>query len=264
MIAVENLVKHFGSVKAVDDISFSVGKGEIFGFLGPNGAGKSTALRCMMSLLFPNSGSVEILGSPVHGSGGPFWKEVGFLDGEVRLYSSWTGEDHVRFLERLYGQKGVAEKLAKRLNFDLSLRVKTLSSGNRQKLGLLLSLLFQPKVLILDEPTNALDPILQHVVYDLILEAVDGGASVLMSSHNLSEVERICTRVGVIREGKMVAVERIDELQKKRATIFDIQFSDVVSKKQLQQYSSHIQDLGKSHFQIRAEGDVSLFLSFLS
>lgn len=227
IIEVNNLKKHFGKVKAVDDISFSVEKGEVFGFLGPNGAGKTTTIRCLMDFIRPTEGSVKILDQDAQKDAVKIKEDIGYLSGNVRLYDKWTGQTHLDFLCKLNGhKKDVAAQLIKRFDFDPTRKTKELSSGNRQKLGIIMAFMFRPKVLISDEPTNALDPLLQNEVYELINEAAERGATVFMSSHNLAEVEKVCERVGVIKEGKMVATESIISLKEKKIYSVRAHFAD--------------------------------------
>ncbi|MFA5030499.1 MAG: ABC transporter ATP-binding protein [Patescibacteria group bacterium] len=227
MLAVEvkNLTKHFGKTRAVDDISFAIDQGEVFGFLGPNGAGKTTTIRCMMDFIRPTSGSIVIVGKNAQQESVEMKKHVGYLSGYVHLYPKWTGQEHIDFIKKLNGTKDISNELITRLDFNPSLKTKDLSSGNRQKLGVIMSLMTKPEILILDEPTNALDPLLQREVYKLLLEARDQGATIFMSSHNLTEVDRVCSRVGVIRKGKMVAVEKIENMKRKRIYTIRVSFA---------------------------------------
>ncbi len=216
VIEVNGLKKQFGEVKAIDGISFGVEEGEVFGFLGPNGAGKTTTIRCMMDFLRPTEGTIKILGKDAQREGVELKEDVGYLSGQIKLVNKWTGQEHIDFLNSLNGNKAVAKQLIERLQFDPTIKTKKLSSGNRQKLGIILALMTEPKVLMMDEPTNALDPLLQQVVYELIEEASANGTTIFMSSHNLAEIDRVCSRVGIIREGKMVSTESIVELRRKR------------------------------------------------
>ncbi|MBU1166924.1 ABC transporter ATP-binding protein, partial [Patescibacteria group bacterium] len=159
VISVRKLKKHFGKTKAVDGISFNVQKGEIFGFLGPNGAGKTTTIRCLMDFIRPQEGRIEILGQDAHQNAVELKKKIGYLSGQVRLYDHWNGKEHISLVAKLNGNKDIAQKLIKRLDFDTSKKAKTLSSGNRQKLGLIMAFMTEPEVMIFDEPTNALDPL---------------------------------------------------------------------------------------------------------
>ncbi len=215
-IEVKDLRKHFGSTKAVDGISFDVRQGEIFGFLGPNGAGKTTTIRCLMDFIRPTSGSIQLLGQDSQANSVELKHRIGYLSGYVRLYDKWTGWEHIRFFQKFNSRSDSSAELIKRLDFDPTRKAGQLSSGNKQKLGILLAIMHDPKLLILDEPTIGLDPLLQNEIYKLLRERVQKGATVFFSSHNLPEVEKICTRVGIIRQGKMVAVQSIDELKEKK------------------------------------------------
>ena len=231
VIEVKDLKKHFGKVRAVDGISFNVKKGEIFGFLGPNGAGKTTTIRCLMDFIRPQEGEAKILGMDAHKDEVDIKRKVGFLSGNVKLYDKWTGAMHIKYFRKLNGKGDVADKIMKRLDFDPSRKAKEYSSGNRQKLALVLAFMFEPEVMLFDEPTNALDPILQNEVYEMIEEAVEKGTTVLMSSHNMPEVERVCDRVGIIRKGKMVAIEDMVSLKEKKIYRVTAFFKDKFDKK---------------------------------
>ena len=213
-IEVHNLTKTFGKFTAVDSISFNVEKGEIFGFLGPNGAGKTTTIRCFMDFIRPTSGSISILDLDSQKDSVGIKKEVCFLSGDVRLNDNWTGAEHFSLVENLNGKSDILSSLIEQLDFNPKIKAKTLSSGNKQKLGLILALMHQPKVLILDEPTVGLDPLLQNTIYEILRQFRQKGCTIFMSSHNLREVEVVCDRVGIIKNGKMVALETIANLKR--------------------------------------------------
>ncbi|HBL51796.1 MAG TPA: ABC transporter [Candidatus Blackburnbacteria bacterium] len=213
-ISIQNLKKYFGQTKAVDGISLDIAPSEIFGFLGPNGAGKTTTIRCLMDFIRPTSGSISILGLDSQKDSVNIKKEVGFLSGDVRLYDNWTGTEHFSLVENLNGKSDILLSLIERLDFNPKIKAKTLSSGNKQKLGLILALMHQPQVLILDEPTVGLDPLLQNTIYEILREFRKKGCTIFMSSHNLREVEVVCDRVGIIKNGKMVALETIANLKR--------------------------------------------------
>ena len=215
-IEITNLKKYFGTTKAVDDVSLAVEEGEIFGFLGPNGAGKSTTIRCLMDILRPLDGSVRILGLEARRDSVALKKRIGYLPGAIRLKDNWNGRDYIKFVRRLKACDDNSDELVRRLDFNPLIKARHLSLGNRQKLGLILAFLGEPELLILDEPTLGLDPLFQNTIYEMISEANQRGVTVFMSSHNLSDVEKICKRVGIIKEGKMVAVESISALKQKR------------------------------------------------
>jgi len=228
-IEINHLTKYFGvgkkQVKAVDDISFSVPRGEIFGFLGKNGAGKTTTIRCMMNFIRSTNGGIYLLGKDAQKDAVDLKNEVGYLSGNVTLYKNMTGYEHIEYLSNINSSKLIADVLIERLDFDPSIKAKHLSSGNRQKLGIVLALMHNPHLIILDEPTNALDPLLQQTVYDLLKEARSNGATIFMSSHNLKEVEQICDSVAIIKEGRLVATESIASLSRKHLYTVKARFS---------------------------------------
>lgn len=233
VIRIKRLKKYFGKTKAVNGISFEVKKGEIFGFLGPNGAGKTTAIRCMMDFLRPDVGSIKILGLDSHEDSEKLKSRIGFLPGEVNLYENWTGQDHIHLVEKLKGLGRVDGDLVSLLDFDPRQKAKNLSTGNKQKLGLILALMGQPELLILDEPTTGLDPLLQNSIHEVLQSEAEKGRTIFMSSHNLAEVEKICGRVCVIREGKIVAIESVSGIKKKRLYTIHVSFESEVPKEAL-------------------------------
>lgn len=230
IIKVKNLKKHFGKVKAVDGISFDVNKGEIFGFLGPNGAGKTTTIRCLMDFIRPTSGNISILGFDSHKDTVDVKKSMGYLSGSVNLYNRWTGRDHFNLVESIKGRSNILDDLVKKLDFDPKRKVKQLSSGNTQKLGLILALMHEPDVVILDEPTVALDPLLQNTIYEILEDLKKKGKTIFMSSHNLPEVERVCDRAAIIKKGKIVGIESIEKLGEKRLRKVEVRFDQKFDK----------------------------------
>lgn len=230
VIEVKNLKKYFGKTKAVDDISFEVRKGEIFGFLGPNGAGKTTTIRCMIDFIRPTAGQLSILGLDAQKDSVYLKRKIGYLSGEARLYEKWKGKEHIEFIEKIRGKSKIVNNLIKKLDFDPKITAKHLSSGNKQKLALILALMHQPEVLIMDEPTLGLDPLLQNTIYDILEKFKEKGTTIFMSSHNLPEVEKVCDRAGIIKEGKMVGIETIEELGEKRLRRIEVRFKDEYNK----------------------------------
>lgn len=226
VISIDGLRKHFGRLHAVDGVDMSVTAGEIFGFLGPNGAGKSTTIRCMMGFLRPTSGTVTIFGYDMAHDANRAKQRIGYLPGNVKLYDAWTGWEHIRFFEGARGKSRVVQGLIDRLGYDPAKPFRHLSSGNKQKLGLILALMHEPDLLVMDEPTVGLDPILQNEIYEILLEMRAKGATIFISSHNLREVERLCDRVALIREGKLVTVATIADLAQKKMHNIEIQTND--------------------------------------
>ena len=214
-LRIEGLVKDYGHVHAVRGIDLEVGRGEVFGFLGPNGAGKTTTIRCVLDLLHPTTGRIEVLGLDPRRDGVAARGRVAYVPGELRLPERLTAAELVESIGRLRGglDSSRREELATRLGLDLGRRMRDLSSGNRRKVALLLAFLTDAELLVLDEPTNGLDPLMQHEFLQLVREARDEGRTVFLSSHSLSEVQRAADRVAVLRAGKIVALGTVEELR---------------------------------------------------
>ena len=229
VLNIQNVTKQFGSKKAVNNISIELKSGEIYGFLGPNGAGKTTTIRMVMDFIRPDVGTIELFGANGPKSLAAARKEVGFLSADSALYSDWNARRHIKYLESVRGAKTEALKLAKRFNLDLGTPYKHLSSGNQQKLALILAIMHQPKLLILDEPTRGLDPLWQEEIYDILRDFRTAGGAVFMSSHNLSEVQKICDHVGIIKDGKMVASQTMDSLRKIHTHQVSAEFQDEIN-----------------------------------
>lgn len=229
-IKIKGLKKNFGRTQALRGLDFTVAKGEVFGFLGPNGAGKTTTIRCLMDFISPDSGEVKVLGLDAHKDTVALKAKIGYLPGNVRLHGNWTGKEHVAFVESIRGKSDRAQEIADRLELDLSKKFKNLSSGNKQKLGLVLALMHEPELLIMDEPTVGLDPLLQNEIYKLLEELKEKGTTIFFSSHNLPEVEKVCDKVGIIKDGKMVSVETIKGLASKRLHRVEVRFAKKVKK----------------------------------
>jgi ABC-2 type transport system ATP-binding protein len=208
-ILIQDLIKNYGSVQALRGVNLEVRRGEIFGFLGPNGAGKTTTIRCLLDLIRPNGGSLRLLGIDPQKDPVAVRARVGYLPGELHVEDNLTVEKSLRYLNALRGKKADwnhVRQLAERLNLDLKAQVKNLSKGNKQKVGVVQALMHRPELLLLDEPTFGLDPLMQKEVLRLVADARKQGATVFFSSHILSEVQEITDRVGIIRQGLVVEV----------------------------------------------------------
>jgi ABC-2 type transport system ATP-binding protein len=229
-IRTEGLTKTFGRTRALVGLDLEVGRGEVFGYLGPNGAGKTTTLRLLLGMLRPTSGRAEVLGRDCWRDAVALHREVGYVPGEPTLYPRLTGRQHVEYFLALRGghDDKPAVALAERLDLDLGRPARTLSRGTRQKLAVVLALMSAPPVLVLDEPTSGLDPLVQLEFQALIREHTAAGGCVLLSSHVLSEVERVADRIGVLRAGRLVAVERIDEMRAKSLHHVTAEFGEPV------------------------------------
>lgn len=228
-LEVTSLTKWYGSVRGVEDVTFAVEPGEIFGYLGPNGSGKTTTLRCIMGLLAPTRGRVQVLGSRIIAGRATAHARIGYLPGDFHIWPLSRAGRSLRVLSGLGGGDRAARRrkeLADRLDLDLRRRFGTLSKGNRQKVGVLYAFQHEPDVLILDEPTSGLDPIMRQVVLDLICEVARRGATVLLSSHDLSEVSAICGRAGILREGKLVELAPISKIVRSGEYRLKVWFAD--------------------------------------
>lgn len=215
VIETNRLTKYYGKARGIVDVDLTVEEGEIFGFIGPNGAGKSTTIRTLLSLLHKTSGEAKIFGLDCHQERVRILQEVGYLPGEVFYYPNMRASDLFRYSASFYKKdcsKRTAE-LAEILQLDVHKKIEDMSLGNKKKVGIIQGLLHSPRLIILDEPTSGLDPLMQKTFFDLIAAENKRGATVLFSSHILSEIQRICHRVAIIREGRIVATQRFGELQ---------------------------------------------------
>ena len=206
-IAIQGLYKSYGRVQALRGVDLEIRRGEIFGFLGPNGAGKTTTIRCLLDLIRPNDGSIRVLGINPQGDPVAVRKRTGYLPGELNMEDNLKVEGQFRYYIHLRGNQvdwGFVRQLAQRLDLDLTMPIRNLSKGNKQKVGVVQALMHRPELLLLDEPTAGLDPLMQHEVYRLLTEAQGDGAIVFFSSHIISEVEALAERVAIIRSGVIV------------------------------------------------------------
>ena len=224
-IEIKNLTKHYDKLHGIDNVSLEVQKGEIFGFLGPNGAGKSTTINTILDILRPDSGSVQILGIG-HREVKQTHRLIGYLATDMETDPTLTGKQYLSFVAALQKnvKKSYTEELAVRLKADLSIKIKHLSRGNRQKIGLIAALMHRPEVLILDEPTSGLDPLIQSEFYAILREHQAAGKTTFMSSHVLSEVQEVCSRVGFIKDGKLLQVSSLEALLEKASRQVVVRF----------------------------------------
>ncbi len=231
VIEIINLTKYYGKARGIEKVSFNVEEGEIFGFIGPNGAGKSTTIRTLLSLIYPTSGSAKIFGKDVIKEGPEIREHIGYLPSEVFYYDNMRVVDLLKYSASFYPNvnKNRIFELAEIMDLDLNKKIDDLSYGNKKKVGIVQGLLHSPKLIILDEPTSGLDPLMQKKFFDLIREENKKGATVLFSSHVLSEVQKLCTRVGIIKDGAMVKVEDIHTIKNSNYKKFNIEMKDPVS-----------------------------------
>ena len=216
VIEVTDLTKYYGKARGIIDVSFQVEEGEIFGFIGPNGAGKSTTIRLFLSLIYPTSGEAKIFGKDCIKFGPEIRQEIGYLPSEVFYYEGMKVLELLKYSASFY-EKDCTERLyelADLMELDLQRRIDDLSYGNKKKVGIVQGLLHSPKLIILDEPTAGLDPLMQQNFFNLIREENQAGATVFFSSHILGEVQRLCNRVAIIKEGRVIKLQDIKTLQK--------------------------------------------------
>jgi ABC-2 type transport system ATP-binding protein len=226
-VQLEGLTKTFGTRRGIESVSLEVRQGEVLGFLGPNGAGKSTTIRLVMGLLLPTAGSVRVFGCDPRRDV-PVRRRIGYLPGELALFPSLSGRELIDRVARIRGGVDATEvdRLVERLRVELDRPVRALSKGNRQKLGLVLAFMHQPHLLVLDEPSSGLDPLLQEEFERLVRERVRDGATVFLSSHDLEEVDRVVDRVAIIRNGRLVGVDTLDHLRQRAPRLVEVRFAE--------------------------------------
>jgi ABC-2 type transport system ATP-binding protein len=225
-IRLERLTKYYGKARGIVDVDLEVQAGEVFGFLGPNGAGKTTTIRTLLDLIRPSSGKATVLGLDSVGSSLEIRRRVGYLPGELALWEWMTARQVLDHLGDLRGGVDTAyrDELMERFEVEVDRKVSDLSTGNKQKIGLVQAFMHKPELLVLDEPTSGLDPLMQQVTYQVIDEAHHDGRTVFLSSHVLPEVERIAKRVGIIRHGRVIEVASVDSLKERAVRLMEIRF----------------------------------------
>ncbi len=230
VIQTEQLSKSYGPFRGIVGVDLAVNQGEIFGFLGPNGAGKTTTIRVLLDLIRPSSGRATVFG--IESSADPvgIHRRIGYLPGEFTLYDRLTGAETIEYFANLRGnvEKAYSDSLVERLQLDTSRRFREYSKGNKQKVGLVCAIQHKPELLILDEPTAGLDPLVQQTFNQILFEARAEGRTVFLSSHIISEVERTCDRVAIIREGRIVRLDTVDAIRDLAAHEVELRFADPV------------------------------------
>ena len=224
VIQTQNLTKFYGKFKGIQDVSLTINKGEFYGFIGPNGAGKSTIIRSLLGLLKPTSGNATIFGKEINVAGAQIRQKIGYLPSEVNYYDEMDSRELLEYSARFYANVDASQidTLAERLDLNLNKKITDLSFGNKKKCAIIQCLLHKPEILILDEPTSGLDPLIQNRFFDLLKEQNELGVTILYSSHVLSEIQRLCTRTAVIKEGEIVTIEEMGKLllnKMKRVTL---------------------------------------------
>lgn len=228
MLTVDHLTKTFANGKGIFDLSFSVKEGEVFGFLGPNGAGKSTTIRHIMGFMKPDKGNAKVNGLDTWREQGKVQAFIGYLPGEIAFIEGMTGKTFLDFMGDMQGLKDLSKRarLIDRLQFDVNTPIRKMSKGMKQKVGIVAAFMHDPEVIILDEPTSGLDPLMQKVFIEIVLDEKARGKTFLMSSHSFPEIERTCDRAAIIKDGVIVTVKDIRELQSMQRKLFEVTFSN--------------------------------------
>ncbi len=232
VIETDKLTKYYGKSRGIIDVDISVEEGEIYGFIGPNGAGKSTTIRLLLSLIFATSGSATIFGKDVVRYGPEIKMEIGYLPSEVFYYDNMRVKELLNYSATFYKKdcsKRIKE-LAEIMDLELDKKIDDLSYGNKKKVGIVQGLIHEPKLIILDEPTGGLDPLMQQKFFELVHEENRKGATIFLSSHVLSEVQRLCDRVAIIKEGKIIQIEKMSDLSKSNYSAFRLVANKPVPK----------------------------------
>ena len=264
IIEVDQLTKYYGKSRGIKQLSFSVEEGELFGFIGPNGAGKSTTIRLLLSLIHPTSGSARVFGKDVAKEGPTIREQVGYLPSEVFYYDDMRVVDLLKYSASFYDVDSAERMkyLSDLMGLEMNRRIRDLSFGNKKKVGIVQGLLHSPKLLLLDEPTSGLDPLMQRKFFDLIREENKRGVTVFFSSHILGEVQRLCQRVAIIREGSLVELANIASLQKNNYKKVRVSIEQAINLSDLPGVANIQKEDGTTQFFYR--GDINLLLRHLN
>ena len=271
MIQLDHVTKRYRGGRGILDLSFEVHEGEVFGYLGPNGAGKSTTIRTLMGFLRPDSGLAKIHNRDCWEDAAKIHEHIGYLPGEIGFLEGMTG---IGFLDVIAGMRKLSrleyrDELIRRLDFDARTPIRKMSKGVKQKVGIVAAFMHKPSVLILDEPTSGLDPLMQQLFLDLVLEAKSRGATVLMSSHVFAEVERVCDRVGIIRDGRLVAVEDVRRLRETQRKVFTVHLREGLQAETLvaagcRVTNAQVTKSGTNEVDVEVQGDYNAFVRALA
>ncbi|WP_397537997.1 ABC transporter ATP-binding protein [Rummeliibacillus pycnus] len=263
MLEVHNVTKKFNNGKGIFNVSFSIMQGEVFGFLGPNGAGKSTTIRHIMGFMKPDTGFIKVNDLDTWKNQGEVQKFIGYLPGEIAFLEGMTGKGFLDFMSEMQGLKDLSKrkKLIERLQFDVNTPIRKMSKGMKQKVGIVAALMHDPEVIILDEPTSGLDPLMQRVFIELILEEKAKGKTILLSSHSLPEIERTCDRAAIIKDGIVIAVKDIHELQSMQRKLFEVTFQNSSDAAAFAKSNLQVELYEKNKVRVAVQGNFDEFLA---
>lgn len=265
-ITIENLTKDYGNNKGVFNISFEIKKGEVYGFLGPNGSGKTTTIRNLMGFIKPDGGKCLITGLNTFNDREKIQKNVGYIPGEIAFINDMTGLQFIDFIAKYRGLHDLtrANELIKMFELDPTNRIKKMSKGTKQKIGIVVAFMHNPDIIILDEPTSGLDPIMQNTFIKLIREEKNKGKTILMSSHMFEEVEKTCDKVTILKEGKIIATDTIDNLRKTKQKKYILTFKNVKDIDKFKKENIKIVDIIDDKVTIIVQENFKLFIELLS
>ena len=268
-IDIKGLSKRYPRTKeyALKNLSLCVRPGEVYGFLGPNGAGKSTTIRTLLNFIQPTSGSATILGKDIVKESVLIKQSVGYLSNDMTIYPSMSGSQFLSYMSELQTNidKRYKQELIHKLKADINKKLGNLSRGNRQKFAIIQAFMNKPEVLILDEPSSGLDPLMQEVFYSLLRESRDRGAAIFMSSHILSEVQKVCDRVGIIRNGRLIAERSIAEMAKDAAHTFDVTFKTLPPVDEIKRIKGvELESHDNNRVSIRVKSNLPILLNLLA
>lgn len=265
VIEIENLTRDYGQAQGVFELSFSVEKAEVFGFLGPNGAGKTTTIRHLMGFLRPQQGSCAIGGRDCWRESAAIQRSLGYIPGEITFFDDMSGAGFLAFLAKYRGMQGNGrtQELIERFELDARGKIKRMSKGMKQKLGIVAAFMHDPAVLILDEPTSGLDPLMQNRFVELILEERARGKTILMSSHQFEEVERCCHRVGIIKDGRLVAVDAVDALKAAQIRRYHITLENAEAAAAFAKEPLSVASVSHSHVTVTVQNNIGELIAVM-
>lgn len=266
IIEIKNISKDYGNGKGIFDVNISVKKGEVFGFLGPNGAGKTTTIRNLMGFTRPDEGHCSINGLDCYHNAEKIQENLGYLAGEIVFLEDLTGKQMLEFIASMKGIKDKSKmyELMELFELDPKGKVKKMSKGMKQKIGIICAFMNDPEVIILDEPTSGLDPLMQNRFVDLILEEKKKGKTIFMSSHIFEEIEKTCDRTAIIKDGKIVAVEDMEDLREKKSKFYIVTFSSIEETDRFVKENINIKERDDTKVKVGVRGEVLPFIELLS
>lgn len=265
IIEIKNLTKSYGKNRGIDNVNLSINKGEIFGFIGPNGAGKSTTIKVLLNLIFPTSGDAKIFDLDCVTETTKIKEQIGYVPSEVRYYDNMKVKELIHYAISFYKDidKDYVEELCKTFDVEIEKNMSELSLGNKKKVAIVQALIHKPKLLILDEPTNGLDPLIQQKLFNTLLRAKEEGTTIFLSSHNLTEVEEFCDRVAIIREGKIIDVKNIADFANKKIKKVTLIISEDI-KDELLSIGAENLEASKDMISFNYDDDINKLISALS